>query len=130
MADEKLYSQAELDAAKKTAADATLARATKGMVKQEDLDAAETRATQAEKKLLLNQKLPSIKSKYKELGGKEEVFEDYFEKHKEELLGAEEDNLEKTFKETIEKTKYAFDLDDGGDPTDEENKQETGSLLI
>lgn len=131
MADEnKSYSQEEMDAAIKKAVDATLARATKGKVEQSALDEANDKVAKLEKEKKLAETLPKVKNAFKALGGKDNVFDDYFKKHEEELLNADEKQIEKTIKSTIEKTPYAFDNTENKETgkTGEDDKK--GSLFI
>lgn len=119
---DKIYTKAEYDEAVNKAREGALARASKGKVSQKEYDDVVSERDIANKKLTLATKLPSIKSKFKDLGGNDNSFDDYFKKHEEDLLNADEKTLEKTMKSTIENTKWAFDIDKGGDPTQQNEK--------
>lgn len=131
MADEnKTFSQEEMDAAIKKAVDATLARATKGKVEQTALDEANDKIAKLEEEKKLAETLPKVKNTFKALGGKDDVFDDYFNKHKEELLKADEKQIEKTIKSTIEKTPYAFSNTEVKEEPNGDDKDKKGSLFI
>lgn len=64
-----------------------------------------------EEEISILKKMPIIKDEYNKMGGKKSIYEDWFNKHKAELLSLEGKDIAKAIKKTTTTTSYAFETD-------------------